>query len=80
MSRLIDADATLATLRLIDRKHADLDNGSKDFVYGVETAIEVIEDAPSIDLIPEFMKHYRQGLHDAELKRNGELMQSFDPD
>ena len=28
----------------------------------------------------ELMKHYRQGLHDAELKRNGELMQAFDPD
>lgn len=28
----------------------------------------------------EFMKHYRQGLHDAELKRKGELMQTFDPD
>ena len=27
----------------------------------------------------EFMKHYRQGLHDAELKRKGELMQTFDP-
>ena len=49
--RLIDADAVLDILRNFDRQHADLENGSEDFVYGVETAIEVIEDAPFIDIV-----------------------------
>ena len=48
MSRLIDADAVLDILRNFDRQHADLENGSEDFVYGVETAIEVIENAPTM--------------------------------
>lgn len=48
MSRLVDADAVLATLRLIDRKHADPDNADEHFVNGIETAIEVIENATSV--------------------------------
>lgn len=49
--RLIDADAVLDILRNFDHQHADLDNGSEDFVYGVETAIEVIENAPTADVV-----------------------------
>lgn len=46
--RLIDADAVLATLRLIDRQHADLENADEHFINGIETAIEVIENAPTM--------------------------------
>lgn len=48
MSRLIDADAALATLRLIDRQHADLENADEHFVNGIETAIEIIEVTASV--------------------------------
>ena len=51
MPRYIDADAVLDILRIFDRQHADLENGSEDFVYGVETAIEVIEDAPTVEVV-----------------------------
>lgn len=47
MPRLIDSDAVLATLRLIDRQHADLENADEHFVNGIETAIELIETTAS---------------------------------
>lgn len=46
--RLINADAVLSTLRLIDRQHADLENADEHFVNGIETAIEVIENTASV--------------------------------
>lgn len=46
--RIIDADAVLATLRLIDRKHADPNNADEHFVNGIETAIELIEVTASV--------------------------------
>ena len=45
--RMIDGDAVLATLRLIDRKHADPNNADEHFINGIETAIEVIENTAS---------------------------------
>lgn len=48
MPRLIDADVALATLWLIDRQHADLENADEHFLNGIETAIEVIENTASV--------------------------------
>ena len=46
--RLIDADAVLSVLRLVDRQHADPKNANPHFVNGIETAIEVIENTPTM--------------------------------
>ena len=48
MPKLIDADAVLSTLRLIDRQHADPKNADEHFVNGIETAIELIEVTASV--------------------------------
>lgn len=76
--RIIDADAVLDILRNFDRQHADLNNGSEDFVYGVETAIEVIEDAPTVDIVRcveceyYYKDHYFEcALHTASVKPDG---------
>lgn len=46
--RYVNADTILATLRLIDRQHADPENADEHFVNGIETAIEVIENTASV--------------------------------
>lgn len=46
--RYVNADAVLATLRLIDRQHADPNNADEHFINGIETAIELIETTDSV--------------------------------
>ena len=77
--RLIDADKLLARYKARCAGCKETKNYCE-HCCDIADIISDIEDAPTEDLIPEFMKHYRQGLHDAELKKNGELMQAFDPD
>ena len=77
--RLIDADKLLARYKAGCEGCKETQNYCE-HCCDIADVISDIEDAPTVDLIPEYMKHYRQGLHDAELKRNGGLMQSFDPD
>ena len=43
--RLIDADAVLAALGIFHRHDNDNDN-ARHFMNGIETAVEIIEDAP----------------------------------
>ena len=80
MPRYIDADALCQKIDAWREKLARTYGINDDYVEGVRDVIDIIDGFPSADLIPEYMKHYRQGLHDAELKRNGELIQNFDPD
>ena len=79
MPRYIDADKLLARYKERCAGCKETKNYCE-HCCDIADVISDIEDAPTVDLTPEYMKHYRQGLHDAELKRNGELMQSFDPD
>lgn len=48
--RLIDADAVLAALAIFHR-HDDNDK-NRHFMYGIETAVEIIEDAPDAKAVP----------------------------
>ena len=80
MPRYIDADALYQEIADWRKGLEDTYGKNDEYCLCLKTVLGYIEDAPTVDLIPEFMKHYRQGLHDAELKRNGELMQTFDPD
>ena len=49
--RLIDADAVLAALGIFHRHDNDEDSISH-FMNGIETAIEIIEDAPDVKAVP----------------------------
>ena len=49
--RLIDADAVLAALAIFHRHDNDEDR-IRHFMNGIETAIEIIEDAPDADAVP----------------------------
>lgn len=78
--RYIDADALYQ--KIADWQATLMDTYGKNDEYCIclESVLYIIDNFQPADLIPEFMKHYRQGLHDAELKKNGGLMQTFDPD
>ena len=49
MSRYIDADYVNAFPIRID--HYDEEHGNRHFVLGIESVMEYIEDAPSIDIV-----------------------------
>ena len=80
MPRYIDAEPLYQKINAW-RKQIKLNYGEyDDYVECLGEVLTIIGSEPNADLTSEYMKHYRQGLHDAELKRNGELMQTFDPD
>ena len=55
--RAIDADYVLKALGIFnDRK-----NGNEHFIYGIETAKEIIEDTPTIKLLPAEAALVREG-------------------
>ena len=80
MPKYIDADALYQKIDAWREKLAITYGKNDDYVECLGDVLDIIDGFPSADLIPEYMKHYRQGLHDAELKRNGELIQNFDAD
>lgn len=49
--RLIDADAALAALAIFHRHDNDNDS-ARHFMNGIETAIEIIENAPDVKAVP----------------------------
>lgn len=49
--RLIDADAVLAALGIFHR-HDNDNNNARHFMNGIETAVEIIEDAPDVKAVP----------------------------
>lgn len=50
MPNYINRDSVLDRLRVFDHEHAD-PRANEDFIFGVETAIEVIESEPSLKMI-----------------------------
>ena len=80
MPRYIDADALVEMLEDWKEQIAQERGLYDPYCCCLDKVIDKIDLFPDADLIPEYMKHYRQGLADAEAKRKGELMQAFDPD
>ena len=50
MPNYIDRDSVLDRLRVLDSNHAD-PRANEHFIFGIETAIEVIESEPSLKLV-----------------------------
>ena len=78
--RYIDADALYQEIADWREIIADTYGKNDEYCVCLERVLDLIYDFPTAGLVPEYMKHYRQGLADAEAKRKGELMQAFDPD
>ena len=56
------ADVLKYPIRL---NHYDEENGSREFVYGVESVIEYVEALPSADAVPQ-SEQYKKGFEDAK--------------
>ena len=54
MSRLIDADYVLKALGIFNNKQ----NGNEHFLNGIETAREIVQDAPTIEAEPVRHGHW----------------------
>lgn len=80
MSRYIDANSLYQKINDWRKQIKTTCGERDDYVECLGEVLTIIGSEPNADLTSEYMKHYRQGLHDAELERKGELMQSFDPD
>lgn len=80
MPRYIDADALYQNFADWRSLLVNVYGENDEYCKCLEIVLDIIDNFPSADLIPEYMKHYRQGLTDAEAKRKGELIQVFDPD